>query len=129
MTLSLLNNFERELNRPFFRPVWFKEIEGYESEHFPISSQLKYDDESTSWRLTAEIAGVEKEQLKLDMKEDHLVVSGKKTKGLNLGQFEKAFQLPEGIDAEKIEAQFEDGVLTVMLPLESKRAPKAIQIK
>ena len=133
MTLSLLNNFERDFTKPFFAPAWFKEVGAYndhqQAENYLVSSQMKYDDESTSWRLTVEVAGVTKQNLKVDTKEGHLFVTGEKTKGISLGKFEKIFKLPDGIDLEKIEAAFEDGVLVVTLPLESQRAPKAILVK
>ncbi len=47
------------------------------------------------------------------------------------GSFQRAFRIPEGVDADKIEAAFEKGVLTVRLPKtpEAQKAQKTIQIK
>jgi putative ABC transport system substrate-binding protein len=39
------------------------------------------------------------------------------------GSFERYFGLPEGVDADKIEASFKDGVLKVMLPKRKRRSP------
>lgn len=47
------------------------------------------------------------------------------------GSFERSFQLPEGIDANKIEAQFAKGVLKVVLPKspEAQKGVKKIAVK
>lgn len=128
--LALLNrHLDRELNRhfsDFAQPrLWAKDYQGFET----ATSQMTYNDEKTAWQFTLELAGVTKNNVKVDAAEGQLSVTGEKTKGLELGKFEKFYNLPEGVDLEKIEAEFEDGILTVQLPLESKKAPKTIQIK
>jgi len=128
-SLSLLNNFDREFARPFLSPLWFKNFEDFESEKVGMSSQIKFNNDTSSWELTLEAPGVAKNNLKVDVKEGLLTLTGEKTKGLELGKFEKHFKLPNGVDVENVEALFEDGVLTVTLPLESKKATKTIQIK
>ena len=47
------------------------------------------------------------------------------------GSFKRAFRLPEGVDADKIEAAFDKGVLTIRLPktAEAQKAEKKIEIK
>jgi HSP20 family protein len=49
----------------------------------------------------------------------------------SFGSFERAFQVPEGVDADKIEASFKKGVLTVMLPksAEAQKSEKKITVK
>jgi HSP20 family molecular chaperone IbpA len=49
----------------------------------------------------------------------------------SFGSFERSFQVPENIDADKISAGFKKGVLTIMLPksAEAQRAEKKIEIK
>ncbi len=46
------------------------------------------------------------------------------------GSFQRSFQLPEGIDEDKIQANFEKGVLTVKLPkgAEAQKPEKKISI-
>jgi len=45
--------------------------------------------------------------------------------------FQRAFQVPEGVDTDKIEANFKKGVLTVTLPksAEAQKAAKKIDVK
>ncbi len=47
------------------------------------------------------------------------------------GSFERTFQVPEGIDTDKIKASFKNGVLAVTLPksAEARRAEKKIAVK
>lgn len=130
--LSLLNNLDREFTRPFMgsfaNAQWLKEFDNIGTP-VSMSSQMKYNEEKTAWEFTLEAAGVTKDNLKIDVKEGLLSITGEKTKGLEIGKFERHFKVPEGVDFEKVEATFEDGILNVNLPLEAKKAPKTIQIK
>jgi HSP20 family protein len=47
------------------------------------------------------------------------------------GSFTRSFQIPEGVDSEKIEASFEKGVLTIKLPktAEAQKSEKRIAVK
>jgi HSP20 family protein len=47
------------------------------------------------------------------------------------GSFERSFELPDGVDADKIEAAFKKGVLTVTLPKkpEAQKPAKKIEVK
>ena len=47
------------------------------------------------------------------------------------GTFQRVFRLPDGVDADKIVANFKNGVLTVTLPktAESQKSEKKITIK
>jgi len=49
----------------------------------------------------------------------------------NFGFFQRAFQVPDGVDADKIQASFKNGVLTVTLPKssEAQKAAKKIDVK
>jgi HSP20 family protein len=47
------------------------------------------------------------------------------------GSFQRSFQIPEGVDTDKIEASFKKGVLTVTLPKtpEAQRSAKRINLE
>ncbi len=45
------------------------------------------------------------------------------------GAFERVVPLPEGVQAEKIEANFNNGVLEISAPLSEKALPRRIEIK
>jgi HSP20 family molecular chaperone IbpA len=125
-----LNNFESSLTAPFFSANWLKDYsEPRLLAAYNDSNEMKFNEKTSAWELTQEIAGVSKEKLKVDAKEGHLVISGEKTRGLSQGPFEKYFKIPDDVDIDRIEALFEDSVLTVTLPVEITKAMKTIQIK
>ena len=47
------------------------------------------------------------------------------------GAFERSFEMPEGVDTEKVEARFDKGVLKITLPKkpEAQKKVKKIEIK
>jgi HSP20 family protein len=45
------------------------------------------------------------------------------------GSFERTFSLPSTVDADRIEADISDGVLTVMLPKAEKARPRQIAVR
>ena len=67
----------------------------------------------------------EKQEEKEEKKKDYYLQER------NFGSFERSFGVPEGVDADKIEANFKKGVLTVTLPkkAEAQKPAKKIEIK
>jgi HSP20 family protein len=45
------------------------------------------------------------------------------------GNFSRYFTLPDTVDAEKVAADYKDGVLTVMLPKKEIAKPRTVQVK
>lgn len=93
-----------------------------------------------SFDLYLSLPGMKKEDIKIEMKNDDLVISGERTarrtedKGkvhlseINYGSFSRSFYLPENIDKENIQANYEDGVLNVSLPKGEAAKAKTISI-
>lgn len=89
--------------------------------------------------VSLDLPGIPEKDIKIDVQEGRLTVSGERVReeqkndGLyrrferSFGKFERAFQLPTNVDAEKIQARFENGVLEIMVP--KAEALKARQIK
>lgn len=81
-----------------------------------------------------ELPGLNKEDVKVQKHDDKLLVTGRVEKesqnegrnyisrGRRYGKFRRVFPLPEVDEAEKIEANFEKGVLKVRVPLVKKRS-------
>ena len=76
-------------------------------------------------RIVAEIPGYKPENVKLSIENHVLTMSGEKANG----SFKRAFTVPNTVDAEKIEASVEHGVLTVMLPKAEQAKPREIPVK
>jgi len=45
------------------------------------------------------------------------------------GAFSRIIELPEHVDAEKVAAQFKDGVLTITMPKKEEAKPRRIEVK
>lgn len=89
-----------------------------------------------AYEVQLSVPGVNKEDFKIDVNENQLTISGerklskeKKQDNLYLvesqyGHFSRAFRLPEEVDASKIAASYENGILSLTLPKDEKKAVK-----
>jgi HSP20 family protein len=90
----------------------------------------------TSFQLEVALAGFSKENIKLDIEDGKLSISGERKFDAekkdhkyqfletNYGRFSRSFTLPENIQEGAIEARFENGLLTVVLPKDEKKVLK-----
>lgn len=88
--------------------------------------------------LVAELPGVKKEDLDVQVRADTVRIQGKKTvayddnasvhrRERSAGQFDRTVTLPAQLDAAKVSAEYRDGVLTLRLPrAESERARSVV---
>ncbi|QSH42101.1 Hsp20/alpha crystallin family protein [Lentisphaerota bacterium ZTH] len=90
--------------------------------------------------LTAEIPGLEAEDLDISSKDNILTIRGER-KSVELsddqtyikrerscGKFSRAFSLPRDIDSDKIEAKYKNGVLILRLPIAEAAKPRKINV-
>jgi HSP20 family protein len=94
-----------------------------------VPSDLYEDDANLYARF--ELPGFKKDELAIELENSVLTLSAER-KAQKDGEAEvslsRSVSLPDGIDAEKVSARYEDGVLTVTLPKTPERKPKAIEI-
>lgn len=92
------------------------------------------------FELSFALPGMEKSEVKVELKDNQLTVSGEKKmvkeentkyhRVENLyGKFSRSFTLPENVDGNNITAEFKNGILNVVLPKAEVPAPKTIEIK
>lgn len=88
--------------------------------------------------IRAELPGMKKEEISIEFVNGTLVISGARKVEEKQGKtvretsetyFNRAVDLPDDIDRDKIEARYEDGVLTVTIPKKEEAKPKQIEIK
>jgi HSP20 family protein len=91
--------------------------------------------------ITAEIPGLEKDDLEINVTGDTLTLSGlRKSDELpegaryhrrerTFGEFNRSIQLPYTVDVNKVKANFKNGVLKVELPRVEAEKPKKIAVK
>ncbi|WP_186019629.1 Hsp20/alpha crystallin family protein [Burkholderia gladioli] len=96
-----------------------------------------------SYEITAELPGMSKKDIEVTLSNGGLSIRGEKQEDKEekhkdyymrerrFGSFERYFPMPDGVDAEKIAASFDKGVLKVTLPktAEACQAAKRIEIK
>lgn len=89
--------------------------------------------------VAVEAPGMAKDQLKVELRENALILSGtreapdgKEESALReerpSGTFAKTIRLPIEVAAEKVEAQFKDGILRIRLPKSEQSRPRQIAI-
>jgi HSP20 family protein len=91
--------------------------------------------------LKAELPGVEKDKIAIDVDGRVLTVKGERSSDKEVkeddyymrersyGKFERAFTLPAETDSEQIKAEYKDGVLQLNIPKPASSKPKQITIQ
>ena len=87
--------------------------------------------------LVADLPGVEKDSLNIHFQKGELTIGGRRpepqaTPLLNefrVADYRRSFVVPQGIDADAISAELNQGLLRVHLPKQASMKPKQIQVK
>jgi HSP20 family protein len=91
--------------------------------------------------IKAEVSGVDPSDIKLEYKENKLTLKGYRPGGgsdqtrqyyrieRTHGHFQRSFFLPSGLCCDEIEADYEDGVLQIMVPKDNEDKSKTIDVK
>ncbi|HEX9652363.1 MAG TPA: Hsp20/alpha crystallin family protein [bacterium] len=91
--------------------------------------------------IRAELPGINREDFKLFIEGDHLILEGEKKAELekkndgyyrserSYGAFRRAFRLTDEIDHKKVDAEFKNGLLTVTLNKTEKAQPRQVEVK
>jgi HSP20 family protein len=114
---------------------------GVESDLFgALSPSIEMKEDDKALTLTAELPGMTAEGVELAIRNGVLTLSGEKKRETEekkgdvlvaerrYGSFRRAFTLPEDVDADRAEAAFRDGVLTLTLPKKPEAATAARRI-
>jgi HSP20 family protein len=98
-------------------------------------------EDDKEYLIKAEIPEMKKEDIKLNVHDDVLTISGErkyekeeKAKKYHrveraYGSFMRSFTLPEDADGTRVMAEYKDGLLNVHLPKSEKAKPKSIEVK
>jgi HSP20 family protein len=89
-----------------------------------------------SYEIQFAVPGLNKEDFNIELKDNHLTVSGerkftnevkdKKFRSIetNFGSFSRTFSLPDNVDATKVNAKYDKGILELNIPKDEKKALK-----
>ena len=104
---------------------------------YPKVNVYEYDDKIG---IVAEIPGLDKSNVSVEVEEDVLIISGDKhgfdsdggkciTRELKQSAFTRSFNLGEYLDGSKVSAKFKDGMLSISIPKIEPEQPKKHSVK
>jgi len=139
-----LARWERDMERmmeDFFgrRPRWPERWFGNELEiTAPAVDVFEEKDEIV---VKAELPGMDKENIEVNLTDHHLTIKGEKKKEEEVkeenyyraersyGSFLRTLELPKDVHADKVKASFKNGILEVRLPKTEEAKAKEIKVK
>ncbi|POR47144.1 Hsp20/alpha crystallin family protein [Bosea psychrotolerans] len=108
-----------------------------------LNPAIDVTERDKNYKVTAELPGIDPSDIEVKLSNGVLTIKGEKKdenerreadyhlSERHYGAFLRSFQLPDGVDADKVEALFEKGVLTIKLPktADSQKSNRKIAIK
>ncbi|MGA2030155.1 MAG: Hsp20/alpha crystallin family protein [Verrucomicrobiota bacterium] len=127
-TFGRLANLQDEFDRLFESPLtgWAPALDVHE--------------DADNFIIRAELPGLKREDIAVSLQDGALVISGERKvekveEGVEVhrqeryyGKFQRALTLPAPVAADKVKAQYKDGILTVTLPKTEEAKPKQIDV-
>ena len=115
----------------------------YTGETDRLIMPVEVRDKNDEYDIRAELPGVKKEDLDIDLNDNYLTVRATKTQEkteedksyskseFSYGEFSRTVYLPQEVDADKIDAKLEHGVLKLVIPKmqNNKETVKKITVK
>jgi HSP20 family protein len=128
---------------PTTRSLFGRELPSMRNADWPVAPAMDLVEKAKEYEITAELPGIDEKNVEIKLANRMLTIKGEKQEEKEekdkdyylserrYGSFQRSFQLPEGVDADKIDASFTKGVLTVKLPktTEAQKAEKKIAVK
>jgi HSP20 family protein len=123
-----------------FKPYLWSGL--FDDDFLPLFSQrnnsvaVNIREDEKKFTIDLAVPGIDKKDLKIEINEDIISVSsenknekeethdGFKRKEFSYSSFCRSFYLPENVDKNKVEANYKDGVLSVVLPKETEEKAK-----
>ncbi|AOZ04398.1 molecular chaperone Hsp20 (plasmid) [Cupriavidus sp. USMAHM13] len=140
----LFDDFDRGARFPSVRlprfglePRWWRDWNMISAPPVDLSETEK------GYELTADLPGMDEKDIEVKLANGGLIIKGEKReekeekekdyylRERRFGTFERYFELPDGVDADKIDASFSKGVLSIVIPktAEAQSAAKTISVK
>ena len=113
-------------------------VKPYQGSAYPKVNVYEYEDRIG---IIAEIPGLDKSQLNVEVEDGTLTISGDKhgvweeegakviRRELKASSFKRSFTLGELLDGDNIKANFKDGVLSISVPKTEPEKPKKTFVK
>jgi HSP20 family protein len=91
--------------------------------------------------VEADVPGMKKDDVQIELADNVVTVKGERRSERertdkdyhiterHFGSFRRSVAIPGGFDGEKVNAKFENGVLTITLPKQEEKKPRKIEVK
>jgi HSP20 family protein len=134
-------SFRREIDRLFDDFLAPAEAGGFGRPSGAMWPSIELKETEQSYAVTAELPGLEQKDVELDLRDNVLTIRGEKReeKSQDLrgrhysersyGRFERRIPFEQEVDADKVEARFKNGVLSIDLPKNPRAADKTQRIE
>lgn len=141
---STLARFREEMDDlfdSFFRGTWGMEPREWPGRRGGFGVALDVVESDADIAVHADLPGVDPKELDISISGDTLTIRGEKKyqteeKGEHFqrverryGCFQRTVPLPGVVDADKVEASYKDGVLTIRMPKKEGAKPRQIPVK
>jgi HSP20 family protein len=140
----LFDDFSRGFGlAPFGRPMF--DISPFWRRDIARGTTLVVDvvEKEKQYEITAELPGLNQSDIQVNLSNDVLTIKGEKKEEKEekkedyhlserrYGSFQRSFRVPDDIDADKIQANFKNGVLSITLPkrAEAQKKEQKIDVK
>ena len=137
-----LEAMQDRINR-LFNETLFQGKEGKERGHFMSqwSPNVNVFEDKDHISIEADLPGMEQKNIEINIQNNVLTFKGERRiereenqEGYlrvekNYGVFSRSFDIPASVNAEKVSASYEKGVLKIHLPKQEEARPKQITVK
>lgn len=134
-----LQNLQREVDSIFDR--FFDRTSDGQNTTAVWSPRTDLLETNDTFRIRLDVPGVSKEDISINLQNNTLTVSGERPSEpagedaeyvrveRAFGTFHRTFTLPDAVDADNIEATYDNGVLTITVPKTEKSMRRQIEIQ
>jgi HSP20 family protein len=134
--------FDKIFNRILAVKPWRQEeVAPWTFGNFAPAVEAYVDKEAKKYICRVSLPGIEPKEVQIHVRGKLLTITGERkytrtTKEAEVlheeftyGKFERALELPEGVNEEKVSAEFVNGVLEITAPVAAAALPRKIEIK
>lgn len=89
---------------------------------------VSVNEDKDNLQVSAELPGVERADINVELLDDTLSLSATRKQGEQTVSFERSFSLPYAVQADKVAATYENGILRLTLPKAEAAKPRKIAI-
>lgn len=106
-----------------------------------LTPAVNVKEDDNEFVISAEVPGMKKDDIKITFENNYLTISGEKKAKEEIkekdfhqlehryGKFSRTIAVPAGVKSDKIEADYEQGILTIHIPKDEDAKSKQIEVK